>query len=759
MTVRQRMSAWFDVRPNEARRVTLLVLGAFFVISFAVLARSIREALYLTAFDVETLPYIIAAVAVLSVPAVGGYTYLITRYSPRVVLMALLAVLAAGLAVLWPFMAGVDAGARAADVIAFYLWTALGTLFITSGFWVVTSEYFAVRGAKRLFGLIGAGGTAGAMVTGNALVWLAQRMELPGLFLMLIIIVALFFVTQGLLPPIDSAVARGGDREAKTSMRESLALTWTTPHVRSIAGIVLGVAIATTLLDYQFKEFAQNSFASKEALTSFFGAFYGWTGGIALAIQLLFVSRFLALAGIAWTLALLPMALGLGSIGMLIVPGLALVTLVRGTDASLRKSIYRSALEVVFVPVPSLLRRKTKTFVDSVVDSIGEALGAAVIFAFITFAGMSSRFLSIFIIALSVALIFLNRRMGSRYLATVTEQLQESGARAEAHVAAARLENRDLLSGTFTRLDIRSLIEEDVGPVTGGAEEEEQPAAGRAPTAAGVLDALRSADMRTVARALEDITEWDESHIPALARILAREPLVDRAVVALLSAGDAAVLHLAELLRNEGTDFVIRRRIPRVLALMGDEQADDALLDALEANRFEIRYRAAIALVRRRRHGFPRSQRWNESLIWRAVRSEIGRGRAVWEMQNLLDSPEQDDLVAKRVGARGELSLEHTFRLLSMVLEPEAVRAAFHGVIFDDERLKSFSLEYLDQVLPADVRKRLWPFIGDVSEYQREKSLRSIDDVVSDLMKTGATLFSDAEHREALRRVLEEREE
>jgi hypothetical protein len=86
------------------------------------------------------------------------------------------------------------------------------------------------------------------------------------------------------------------------------------------------------------------------------------------------------------------------------------------------------------------------------------------------------------------------------------------------------------------------------------------------------------------------------------------------------------------------------------------------------------------------------------------------------------------------------------------------VKAAFHGVILDDERLKSFALEYLEQALPDDVRKKLWPFIGDISEQQRERSLRPLDDVVSDLMTTGATLFGDVQDRAALKRMLEDQE-
>jgi hypothetical protein len=79
---------------------------------------------------------------------------------------------------------------------------------------------------------------------------------------------------------------------------------------------------------------------------------------------------------------------------------------------------------------------------------------------------------------------------------------------------------------------------------------------------------------------------------------------------------------------------------------------------------------------------------------------------------------------------------------------------AFHGIIMDDENLQSLSLEYLEQVLPPRIRERLWPFIGDISEYQRRQALRSVDEVVRDLSQTGATLFGDASDRAALDEVL-----
>ena len=753
MNLLTRVLEWLDVRPGEVRNVTLSFFGAFLVIAFATLARSLREAFYLTEFPVETLPYITAAVAVLSVPTVGYFARTLAHQNPRRVLAALLVLLSAGLAVfaLLALVPGMAAYTKVATV-AFYLWTALGTLLATSGFWVLTAEYYAVRGAKRLFGLIGAGGTAGAMVMGNLLIWLTQVIDTEWLAAGLVGLLLLFLATQLMLPKLD--VPHVAEAESGSQMRESVKTIQSSPHLRAIALIVFAVAVATTLLDYQFKEAARAIIQSPEGLTSFFGAFYGWTGAAALVIQLLVAARFLAGAGIAWTLAILPLTLMLGSVGMLIAPSLALVTMVRGGDNSLRKSLYRSGLEVTYVPVPSLQRRKTKTFIDTVVDSVGEGLGAGIIFLWVTLPGLPSRYLSAFIILISAWMLLLSRRMGRQYFSTVTDELRDSGST----TAKAGLEGRDLLSGTFTRLDIKSLLVEEGVADEVGDEQMEEPAEA---TVDSIAQRLASRDLRIVARTLEDTVEWDENHIPDITRMLARDQLFDRVVLALLTAGDVAVPSLIQFLRDESTDFVIRRRIPRVLARMGGPEADAALLEALSANRFEVRDRSAIALVRRRRRDLPVSELESESAVWAAIRAEVGRDRPVWELQKLLDDTEsgEDDLVSQRIGARGELSLEHTFRLLTLVLEPKVVQAAFHGVMTDDENLKSFSLEYLEQVLPTDIRSNLWPFIGDVSEYKRDKSLRSLDDVVSDLMETGATLFADAEHREALKRMLEDQED
>lgn len=115
-------------------------------------------------------------------------------------------------------------------------------------------------------------------------------------------------------------------------------------------------------------------------------------------------------------------------------------------------------------------------------------------------------------------------------------------------------------------------------------------------------------------------------------------------------------------------------------------------------------------------------------------------------------------MVLAQVDRRGARSLEHTFRVLSLVLDPKPMRAAFHGIILDDENLKSYSLEYLEQVLPSDIRERLWLFIGDASRREQERGTRPLGNVVDDLMSSRATLFADGSESEALRRMLADQE-
>jgi AAA family ATP:ADP antiporter len=774
MGVLERLAEWLDIRAAEFRVLVLSVLGAFFVMGFTVLAAALRDAFYLGDFDASTLPYVLYASLLLGLPAVAVFSRLMASRAPNGVMRTVVVLVSAGLLLLYSLVIlpgpMLDPGAAA---VLFYLWTTVAALLLTSGFWIIVSDVFAVREAKRLFGLISAGGAIGTLVTGLSLSILLREFRPVHLVPLLVALLLLAQLALEMMP----RDRLGRDRRRRQTTRgdgalQSVRTLASNRHLRLIAAIVLLTSAASYVVTWQLQEAIQITATAEAAqagvsgddavsavntrIASFMGAFRGWTGGLAFIIQVFVAGRILAGAGVAWSLALLPLALLLGSAGMLIVPGLVMATLVRGADNTLGKSVHRTVAELLWIPVSPALRRRAKAFIDSMVNSAGDGLGALIVLLWVTFGQFPSRFLSVFVMGVALALLGLSRAMGTQYFVTLRNRLEQSGNDADV-LEEAGLDRADRLGATLTRLDITrvlattGIVMDSMPPRPAARPDRPEPD----PDSLTPSELLRSGDPVLIERALAAPQAWTVEDLSYLVPLLARDGWLGPAVRALASFGVEGVPYLSSVMGDDAADFVLRRRIPRVLAWIDHPDADRALVDALEAGRFEVRYRVALALYHRRLESLPESGGSWEAEVWAAVRAQLSREKPVWELARLLDAEADDGFVERRVGLRGELSLEHTFRLLSLVLDRDTVRAAYHGIILNDPELKSFALEYLEQVLPQDVRDRLWPFIGDLSASAEQRVLRKLDDVVADLLLSGATLFGSQEDREALRRYLD----
>ncbi|MCP4291730.1 MAG: MFS transporter [bacterium] len=740
-----RMPEWLNIRSGELRPLLLAMGAAFFMMSFMVLTRSLRESLFLATNDIENLPLIMGTVVIFSLPAVGQFSRLISRYGPRRILFFLTVALVFGQTVLWALMP------TTSSVNVFYVWTAVGTLLLASGFWMVVAELFPLRGAKRLFSLISAGGTLGAMLTGVSISWLTQYMDLSWLVLLSVGPPVLFLLMVTLLPkPVTSTGSPDSTKEGK-ALLEAARTTWRSNHLRIMAGIIFTSTLVMTLIDFQFKAFAQNQFSSGRELAGFLGAFYGWAGLVSLLLQVFLSGWLVEKRGVAFSLSLPASLLLTGGVGLLFFPSFAVATSLRGLDYSLRKSLFRPTMEVLFVSVPTRLRRLTKAFIDTIVDSSAEGFGALVILLWLSVLKFPISRLSIMVVVFAAFYFGLSRRINRSYFQTIAGRLQEEESRIPKPGNEDFQGTGNLLEATFTNLDLIELQDQipepGAGSANGVSDEVENSSC-----EAELLVNLNSSDDKVVLRALAGIDTLNPDHLALMTRLMARDQIFRKVAKLLQRFPQQSVPPLVELLLSQKTDFVIRRRIPEILADMGGVEADDALLEVLTDSRFEVRYRTAVALLARRKKGRPISSSDWKLKVWHAVSLEVRKDRPLWELHRLLDSFDvpDDDLISVKVGVRGELSLEHTFRLLSLVLDQEQVRAAYHGVIFDDPELKSFALEYLEMVLPGSVKARLWFYIGDVSEKRIQRQARSMNRVVEDMMISGQTLFGGEMTRQAL---------
>ena len=82
------------------------------------------------------------------------------------------------------------------------------------------------------------------------------------------------------------------------------------------------------------------------------------------------------------------------------------------------------------------------------------------------------------------------------------------------------------------------------------------------------------------------------------------------------------------------------------------------------------------------------------------------------------------------------------------MLEREPLQIAFRSLHTDDEYLQGTALEYLESVLPTQIRLRLWPFL---ERRPLTRSSRPRHEVMADLLRSNHSVLLNLE--EMRRRV------
>jgi hypothetical protein len=120
----------------------------------------------------------------------------------------------------------------------------------------------------------------------------------------------------------------------------------------------------------------------------------------------------------------------------------------------------------------------------------------------------------------------------------------------------------------------------------------------------------------------------------------------------------------------------------------------------------------------------------------------------MWEAQRLLEEPDgtEDPWLSVAVQRRGAHSLRHVFRLLGLVLDdPKTLEITYRAVHSPELHFRAVGLEYLENVLPPDVKDALWPLIGDDDEIPPSRAGRSLSEVMTELLSSSGALAPPAE--------------
>ncbi len=273
----------------------------------------------------------------------------------------------------------------------FFIWTSVFNLFIVSVFWSFMADIFTDHQAKRLFGVVAAGGTAGALV--GPVLTATLAIPLGPTNLLLISAAGLGWAVlcigrlstwrsrQGADPPVrraDSANLRSTKPAAGLAggALAGLRLIIASPYLLGICLLILIYTTLSTFLYFQQAQIIRDSFADPAQRTTLFAAMDFAANALTIVIQVFLTGRMVKTLGLAWTLALIPVLLGGGFLLLGLSPILGVLVVVQVARRAGNYALMKPAREMLFVVLSREEKYKAKNIIDTVIYRSGDAVSA-----------------------------------------------------------------------------------------------------------------------------------------------------------------------------------------------------------------------------------------------------------------------------------------------------------------------------------------------------------------------------------------------
>src|SRR3954463_15697965 len=372
------LSPIVEVREEESQTAFMMFAYSFLAMTAYNAVKPLTRSKFISSLGADNLPYVLLAAGFIIGILMTGYAFMMSKLPRRWGLAIAQGVMAVVLLVFW-FLFHTNA---AWVPVAFYVLGLIYGVLLISQFWTLANVVYDPRQAKRLFGFVGGGAPLGG-VAGNALALYAPQIGSTNLILpaagLLVLCAVLVAAIMG-REKVDADVA-GAKEEKGVRLIEAIDLLRQSKHLQIIALVISFASIGAAIIEQQLNmaAAAQRGAGGADSITAFLASVGLWMSTIGFVVQVWLTSKIHRYLGIGFALMILPVSLGSTAIVMLLNGALWAPALARILDQSLRYTIDKTTREILFLPLPSAIKLKAKSFVDVTVDRMAKALGAIVL--------------------------------------------------------------------------------------------------------------------------------------------------------------------------------------------------------------------------------------------------------------------------------------------------------------------------------------------------------------------------------------------
>jgi AAA family ATP:ADP antiporter len=322
------------------------------------------------------------------VPVFGALT---ARFPRKRLLPWIYGFLVANLGCFWLIFS--TTGQQSVQVGAtFFVWVSVVNLFAVSVFWSLMADLFDTAQAKRLYGFIAAGGTAGALA-GPSLT--ALFVTVVGVRSMLLVSAAFLALCIVAITRLRAWAERTGatgsardDAPLGGSMWAGIIDAVRSPYLLGICLFLFGYTLLSTLLYFQQTELVPAAIKDSAERTRLFALVDVAVNVLALLLQLFAFGVMMERLGTTFTLAALPAVAIAGFATLALSPTLATLVVFGVLRRAGEYAISKPARETLFNILPPEQKYKAKNVIDTLVHRTGDT-ASSWIFAGLRSAGFS----------------------------------------------------------------------------------------------------------------------------------------------------------------------------------------------------------------------------------------------------------------------------------------------------------------------------------------------------------------------------------
>ncbi|MDJ0916262.1 MAG: MFS transporter [Woeseiaceae bacterium] len=373
----------FGIRKEEFAAVAWSFVYFFCVLSSYYMLRSVRESMA-AAVGASNIPWLFSGtfVAMLLVAPIFGW--IASRFPRRRFLPWIYYFFACNILLFWfGFSSVEDKSVEFVRLgVVFFVWLSVFNLFVVSVFWSFMADIYTKSQSRRVFGIISAGGSAGALLGPLAnselsvIIGFQNLMPISAAILLLgVVCISQLrkWVEAEHVEDIESTAA--SEKPLGGSLWTGAIEIFRTRFLLIICGASIIASLLGTALYMFMIDLVAETVSTTDERTQVFARIDLATNLLAFFLQMFVVKQSVSRLGIGLTLAVLPFISIIGFALLALNPAFIVIAILQVVRRSVGFGLSKPSNDMLYSVVPTEQKYKSKNFIDTAIYRGGDLIG------------------------------------------------------------------------------------------------------------------------------------------------------------------------------------------------------------------------------------------------------------------------------------------------------------------------------------------------------------------------------------------------